>query len=236
MGGNFRWRSDQVLFELLGQFSHQGNLDIAEDQLDFFHKLVDVVGAGVKDLGGFLFLQLFQQVNALGTFLWGKILEGKVVRGHAAADQGGNHGAWAGNGPDVDAFADAFSHQVECRVGDSRGASVTDKSDVSLVLQVFHIFRGDLFLVEVVVRLHGGSDAVIVEKDAGVAGILGQDQGHFLEGADSTIGDVFHVSDRSCYNVESMHSLGLVGSGWWLVAGEGYHGIAVFYSIVFAVL
>ena len=55
--------ADQVFFELLGQFTHQGNLDFAKDLADFFDELVDVMRACVENLGRFFVFQLFQQVN-----------------------------------------------------------------------------------------------------------------------------------------------------------------------------
>ena len=81
---NFCWCSDEVFFEFLGELAHERNLDVAEDLLDFFDELVDVVRAGVENLCRFFVFQLFEQVNALGAFLGRKVLERKVVGRHAA--------------------------------------------------------------------------------------------------------------------------------------------------------
>ena len=85
--GNFCRRSDEVFLELLGQFTHQCNFDIAKDKLDFFDELVDVVRAGVENLRRFFVFQLLEQVDALGALLGREILECKVVGRHAARDE-----------------------------------------------------------------------------------------------------------------------------------------------------
>ena len=199
--GDFFWSPDEVFFEFFCQFAHQGYLDVAVDLADFFYELVDVMRACVKDLRGFFILEFFQEVYALGTLFWREVLEGKVVCGHATGDEGGDHGAAAGDCPHVDAVADTFADQVERGVGNPRRAGIAHESDVALVLQVLHVFRSDFFLVEVVVRLHGSRNPVCVEEYARMARVFCQDQGNFFQDANRSVGNIFHVPDRGRYDV-----------------------------------
>lgn len=198
---NFRWRSDEVFLELLGELAHECNLDIAKDKLDFFDELVDVVRAGVENLSSFFVFQLLEQVDALGALLGREILERKVVGRHAARDECGNHRAWSWDGANVNAFADAFAYEIECRVCNAGRSCIAYEGDVAGVLQKVDVLGRDLFFVEVMVGFHGRRDAVIVKENSRMAGVFGKDEGNFFKDAHSAVGDIFHVPDGSCYDV-----------------------------------
>ena len=124
-----------------------------------------------------------------------------MVCGHAAADQGGNHGTGARHCPYIDSFPHAFPHQVEGGVCNARGSGVADQGDVPLFFQVAHVFRGDRFLVKIVVSLHGRRDPEVVEENPRVSGVLGKNQRDFFQYADRTVSDVLHVPDGGCHDV-----------------------------------
>lgn len=135
MGRNLARGSNEMLFKFFRKFSHQGNFDIAEDLFNFFDELINIMWTGVKNLSCFFILKGFKQMYALGAFFGRKVLEGKVVGGHAATHEGCYHGAWARDRPDFDSFADAFTHKVECRVCNTRRACIAYESDVPFVLR-----------------------------------------------------------------------------------------------------
>ena len=203
---NLGRRADEVLFELLGELAHQRNLDFAENLADFLDELVDIVRARVKNLRRLFVLQLFEQVDALGALLGRKVLEREVVCGHAARNKRGNHRAGPWNRTHVDAFTYALPHQIECGVGDARRSRVAHERDIALVFQKFHVLRGHLLLVEVVVGFHRGAYPVVVEQDARVSRVLGEHERDFLEDPHGAVGDVFHVPDGGRDNIESVHA------------------------------
>ena len=180
MGRDFGRRADQVFFEFLGEFTHQGDLDFAKDLADFFDELVDVMRARVENLGCFFVFQLFQQVNALGALFGREILKAEMVCGHTARNECGNHGAGARNGANVDSFAHAFANQVECRVCNAGSTGIAYQGDVAFVFQEFHILGGYLLFIEVMVGFHGRVDAVVVKEHARVACVFGKHQRDFL--------------------------------------------------------
>ena len=140
-------------------------------------------------------------MDALGALLGREILERKVVGRHAARDECGNHGTRSRDGAHVNAFADAFAHEVECRVCNAGRSRVANECDVAGVLQEVDVLGRDLFFVEVMVGFHRRRDAVIVKENSRMAGVFGKDEGNFFKNAHSAVGDVFHVPDGSRYDV-----------------------------------
>ena len=120
-----------------------------------------------------------------------------MVGRHAGTHERRHHGATARYGTYGDSFAYAFSHQVERGVGDSGRACIAHEGDVAFVLEVFHVARSHLLLVEVVVGFHGRGDSVGVKQHAAVARVLGEHERDFLENPHGPVGDIFHVPDGS---------------------------------------
>ena len=112
-----------------------------------------------------------------------------------------NHRARSRDGAHVNTFADAFSHEVECRVCNAGRSCIAYECDVAGILQKVDVLGRDLFFVEVMVGFHGRRDAVIVKENSRMAGVFGKDEGNFLKDAHSAVGDIFHVPDGSRYDV-----------------------------------
>ena len=162
---------------------------------ELFQRLHEPVGGLVEDHGAGFRLQGGKQ--GLPAFLLREeALETEAVARQAGGDDGRDAGRGAREGLDLDPFLRAGAGQQEARVGDAGRAGVAHQGDVQPAQDALLHELDRLVFVELVVRLEGAADVVVVEEHRAGAGVLRQDEVRLLQDLYGPEGHVVQVPDR----------------------------------------
>src|SRR5438874_7686173 len=112
-------------------------------------------------------------------FAWGEAAKGEAVYGQAGENECHHKCCGAGDHGYFDALGNGAPYQCEARVGDSRGASISNEGDrFSLFQHVFDLLACSLLVVFVKRDLRFG-DVEVFEQQAGFARVFAGDDVDF---------------------------------------------------------
>src|ERR1700680_909209 len=124
-----------------------------------------------------------------------KSLETEAVRGQPADRQRSDGCARSRDRYHVDSRVRCGAHQVEARIADGRCARIADQSDGGTRAQPRNYFARALTFVVIVEGHLGRIDAEMLQQNAGMARVLGRNQGHALQDFARTLRKIVQIAD-----------------------------------------
>jgi len=220
MAEQFGRRSATVFLEFLGELAGEAEAGLGDFGDGVLQHPDDAVGRFEVDAGAATGGGGGEFLAALSAFDGEEAAEIERDHGEAGTGQGEERGGGSGDDLDGDSGGDGGADEAFAGIADSGESGIGDEGDGFAGGKAVDEFGGAFGFAELVVADHRFTDFKAGEEMAGVAGILGSDEGDFLENADGAGGEVLQVTDGSGDDVEFAGHEGRVGNSYG-AGGDG---------------